>query len=177
MTAHAYGTPGDAHEVEDLLRRRAVQLARPVSTPAAGGMQVLEVGIGEQCCLIEMKYLHEVRLLRDLMPIPLAAEPLIGLVHFRGRMIPVFDLRDLLYLSREDRARPQRLLIVGRDAPDFGVAVAQVHGIQRLALEEAERRSEPLQNMRPEIVRGVTREGQLLLDGDHLLALHRSVDA
>ena len=46
-----------------------------------------------------------------------------------------------------------------------------MHGLQPLAPAEVEQRSQPLDKLRPEIVRGVTRDGQLLLDGERLLAL------
>ena len=159
----------------EVLRQRAEQLARPVAsgTAAAADLRVLDFAIGAQRCLLELSWLREVRSLRELLAIPGAPPPLLGLVPLRGRMLPVVDVSEALGIAPAPApggAAP-RLLVLGRQAPAFGIAVTEVHGLYELAAGVAERRSQPLDNLRPDLVRGVTREGHLVLDGRRLLAL------
>jgi purine-binding chemotaxis protein CheW len=156
----------------EILRRRAAQLARPPA-PAqpAGALQVLACSVGEQRCLLEVPWLREVLPLRDLLPLPMAAHDLLGLAQWRGRMLPVLDLAALLGAPSAPSTPARRLLVLASASAVLAVPVTEVHGIQSLTLGEVEQRSQALDKLGPDIVRGVTREGQLLLDGERLLAL------
>lgn len=155
----------------EVLRRRAAQLARPVVSGVAADVRALDFSIGAQRCLLELSWLREVRPLRQLLEVPGAPPPLLGLVPLRGQMLPVLDVFDLLGIAPLPGGAAQRLLVLGRHAPAFGIAATEMHGLHELAPGEAERRSQPLDNLRPDLVRGVTREGHLVLDGRRLLAL------
>jgi purine-binding chemotaxis protein CheW len=157
----------------EVLRLRAAQLARPVApgTAGAAALRMLDFAIGAQRCLLELSWLREVRPLRELLAIPGAPPPLLGLVPLRGQMLPVIDVFDLLGIVRGPGGGARRLLVLGGHTPAFGIAATEVHGLQELAAGEAERRSQALDNLRPDLVRGVTREGHLVLDGRRLLAL------
>lgn len=156
----------------EILRHRAAQLARrPVAAPAAGAMQALDFDAAGQPCLLELECLREVRAQPELMPLPLASPALLGLVSWRGGMLPVLDLARLLALPAADAAAPRRLLLLGRRHPRLALAVNAVRGLQPVAADAVDRRSQPLEGLRPDIVRGVTDDGHLLLDGPRLLAL------
>lgn len=154
----------------EVLRQRAEQLARRAPDLVMAEAAVLEFSIGAQRCLLELEWVREVRALGELLPIPLSGPSLVGLVQLRGRMLPVFELAELLGIPAAT-APATRLLVIGRDAAAAGLAVSEVHGLVRACAADAEQRSAPLEGMRPGPVRGVTREGHLFLDGDRLLAL------
>jgi purine-binding chemotaxis protein CheW len=160
----------------EVLRRRAAELARPAQadTLAAQGLQALAFSVGEQRCLIEVRWLREVLPLREPLPMPMSAQELLGLVPWRGRMLPVLDLAALLAMAAGPAVPPRRLLVLASRSAALALAVTEVHGLQPLAADEVERRSQPLENLRPEIVRGVTRDGHLWLAAERLLAMQRS---
>lgn len=160
----------------DLLLRRAAQLARPAGAAVAeaGTVQVLEFSIAGQACLLGIDWVREVRSLGELLPVPLAPAQLLGLVQLRGQMLPVLDLVRLLGLTAHVAGGAQRLLVIGREAPAFGVPATEVNALRQLSPEQAEHRARPLEALRPEIVRGITPDGHLWLDGARLLALHLS---
>jgi purine-binding chemotaxis protein CheW len=161
------------HEEAEVLRRRARQLARRVAAREAhGSAEALAFAIAGQECVLELGWLREVRALGELLVVPHAPLPLLGLVHLRGRMLPVLDIRALLGIDESSTWRPGRLLVLGRKAPELGIAVCAVGELQALSAGQAEHRSQPLEGMRPELVRGVTPAGLLVLDGERLLALH-----
>lgn len=166
--------PGAEGDEAALLRRRAEQLARaPIPLrPAQDTLEAVEFTIGEQPCLLDTTYLREVRALKDVLPVPLASAPLLGLVQLRGRLLAVLQLGDQLGPAGE-APPPRHLLVLGRDEALFAVAAGEIQGLRQLSREDAQRRSQPLQGLRPEIVSGTTADGRLLLDGERLLAMQR----
>lgn len=165
----------DRAREQEILQRRAAQLARPSAAAADGGRsaEALEIGVAGQRCLLGLEWVREVRPLRAPVAVPLGPPALLGLAHVRGQMLPVLDLADLLGI--QDRSSPPtRLVVLGRNTPSFAVA-ADLHGVVTLEPADAEHRSRLLQGLAPELVRGVTAAGQLLLDGERLLALNVAI--
>jgi chemotaxis signal transduction protein len=160
----------------EVLRQRAARLAQPPeATSRRNGLQALGFTAAGQRCLLELGWLREVQPLRDLAPLSFAAPHLLGLASWRGRMLPVLDLASLLSTPESvTDTRACQLLVLGRERPALALAVAGIHGLQALPAGDVERRSQPLEGLRPEIVRGLTADGQLLLDAEPLLALHRA---
>jgi purine-binding chemotaxis protein CheW len=157
----------------DLLRERAAKLARPAPPADAGHASALAFSVAGQPCLVELAWVREVRPLRGLLPIPLAQGPVLGLVQLRNGMLPVLDIAPLLGATGDAADAPSHLLVLGRDAPVVAIA-ADIDGLAALATPDAERRGDELAELRPEIVRGVTGEGCLVLDPERLLALQRT---
>lgn len=158
-----------------VLRQRAQQLACPPAATdgALEASEALEFSIADQRCLLALEWVREVRAPVDQVPVPLAAEPLVGLAQLRGRMLPVLDVRTLLGIAPPASAGAPHLVVLGRELPVLCIAASAVHGLQRLAAADAERRSAPLESVRPDLVRGVTADGHLVLDGERLLDLQR----
>ncbi len=161
----------DADREAEVLRQRARALARPRATAAAGTVEVLDFTVAGQRCALEVRWVREVRPLKDLMPLPLAAQPSTGLVQLRGRMLSVIDIPGLIPDGPELRPSPGLLLVLGRSGPEFGVGISAVHGLRSVSPDEAGRRGGSLQGWHPDVVRGVTAEGHALLDGERLLSL------
>ena len=159
----------------EVLRQRAEKLARPDLLPeeASGPRQALHFSLADQQCLLDLAWVREVQRLRGLVPLPLGASHLLGLAPWRGRMLPVVDLAFLLALPASSGAH-RHLLVLGRTAAVAAITVDEVHGMRPLAADSAESRARPLEGLRPDMVRGTTAEGQLLVDGERLLALHRA---
>lgn len=175
MTGPARSSASSAPSEDQLLRHRAEQLARrPVGGLAEpDALQALAFSIGGHPCVLELEWVCEVRALGELLPVPLAPPSLLGLAHLRGRMLPVLDVAALLGADSVVPGLAHRLLVLGRGSPVFGLAATEVHGLRQVSAQLAARRGAPLESVRPGLVRGVTREGDLFLDGDRLLGLAR----
>jgi purine-binding chemotaxis protein CheW len=163
-----------ADPAEELRRRAALVARRREPDPLlAGGAQALRFTVRDQACLLELGCLREVQALRELLPLPMAAPSLLGMVQWRGRMLPLLDLALLLALPPASASTPPgRVLVLGRKLPVLALAVGEVHGVQPLGGDDPARRLEALEGLRPEIVRGIASDGSLVLDGPRLLALH-----
>lgn len=166
-----------AQREAEVLQKRAHALARAGKASVAAdrdSVEVLDFTVAGHRCALELCWLCEVRPLKELLALPLSSRPLVGLVQLRGRMLPVLDIPGLLDGGSPTHADPGLLLVLGRRDPEFGVGITAVHGLQSVSPGEAARRSGPVQRWRPEVVRGVTAAGLVILDGERLLSLTSS---
>jgi chemotaxis signal transduction protein len=139
-------------------------MTRSSEVEARVDVQALAFSVSGRRCLLPLDGLRQVQALRELTPVPLAPASLLGLHPWRGRMLPVLDLAALLALPP---ATPQRLLVLGQRDGVLALAVDDIQGLQPVTL------AAPPEGVRSDLVRAVTPDGQLLLDGPRLLARHR----
>ncbi|HYD75532.1 chemotaxis protein CheW [Ramlibacter sp.] len=164
--------PGDEMDAAleaSVLRQRARALARSRTTAQAGGVEMLDFSVAGHRCALELRWVREVRPLQDAVPLP--GQPSVRLVQLRGRMLPVIDMPGLDADASDRSPAPGLLLVLGRHEAEFGVPITAVHGLPSVLPEEAVRRGQPLHDWRPDIVRGVTAAGLVVLDGERLLSL------
>lgn len=156
-----------------VLRQRAAQLAQDTTAApsAAAGEPVLRFTAAGQACVLELCWICEVRPAGALLAIPGAAPALLGLARLRGQLLPVLDASTLLQAPARETAGAGLLLVLGRAGANFGITISSVQGLAAMDLTAAERRGGLLESFRPELVRGVTADGSLLLDGERLLDL------
>jgi purine-binding chemotaxis protein CheW len=94
---------------------------------------------------------------------------LVGITNLRGEILPVFDLRALLGLSRRALDDLSRLVVVGRARPEFGILADSTREL--CALPRAELLSPPasVSEQARSYMRGVTKDALVVLDGAVLL--------
>jgi purine-binding chemotaxis protein CheW len=159
----------DETAVLELLRRRAVALARRPTREAAGtAVQVILFELGGEDFAIEASCVLQVAVLRELTPLPGAAAPLFGVTHWRGEVLTILDLREALGVRARGVTDLGRIIVV--DGPDrlFGVLADGVSDmtdmdtrrIMALPTEDASRSS---------LLRGVTEDGVLVMNTPALL--------
>jgi chemotaxis signal transduction protein len=151
---------------------RDVLLARARKYAQSGGVE--ESTLGEEWLgfvrsgeryLIESRYVTEVAN-RELTRLPGAASSLLGLANLRGEIIPVFDLACVL--GRTASSTPDRsaaLIVLGGAQAEVALSAESLEGTSRLADHE-------IMAVRPSgspLIRGITRDARVVLDGRALL--------
>lgn len=155
------------------LRHRAAELARPAKPPRADDVHaaiIFELG-GERYAVAAHAVLQIVAL-RELTPLPSAPLPLFGLTQWRGDVLTVLDVRELLGVPRHGLADLARVIVVDGSHHVFGVladAVRDVRdididGVQPLPADDADRGT---------LLSGITDDGVLVIDSDALRGLGR----
>jgi purine-binding chemotaxis protein CheW len=164
-------------EARALLAARAQRLARrPTQTARAlAALDVLAFALGEERYAIETRYVREVVRAGVPTPVPGTVDYVLGLTNLRGDLVAVVDLRRLLGTAAADVTAGSPLLIVGDDRAQLGVLIDSVHEVSTLAADAVLDPSASLREATREYVRGVTREGLVLLDGHSLLTAMRLV--
>lgn len=154
------------------LEARARSLAQPLEPPIAGGvLDVVSFKLGSESYALESRYLRAVFRLSELSPIPGAQAPVFGVTPWRGELLTVLDLRQLLGVPATGLSDLSRVLVVGEARAAFGILVDAVDDLVTLPLSTIRPPAEGVAVQR-EFLRGITGEALIVLDAAELLRLH-----
>lgn len=155
---------------QELLQRRAAALARRKRRPDREQRNEAAVfRLARERYALDLRCLLQIFALRELALLPGARAPLVGLTPWRGQLLRVLDLGAALGRPASGIADRGRVLVLGRDdRAEFGFQIDAVEDV--VALADADIR--PLtggDDERGRLLRGVTSDAVLVLDGEELL--------
>ncbi|MDD5558919.1 chemotaxis protein CheW [Candidatus Methylomirabilis sp.] len=153
-------------EVKRILRDRAQALAKPlaeVRTPAEA-LDLLVFSLPGERYGIETAHVRGVISLRDLTSVPCTPPVILGVVNYRGRILPVLDLRGLFKLPGQGITEGGRVVAVEAGGMTFGISADAVAGTIRVAAHEIALSPVTLSAGRHACIRGITGEMIAVLD-------------
>ena len=147
-------------EVTRVLRARAQALARPLEETATltEMLELLVFSLAGERYGIETAYVLEVVPLREQMPVPCTPPFVLGVVNYRGRILPVLDFRPLLDLAEQGVAEASRVVAVETGEMTFGILADAVSGVERIGAHEVAPPPMAPTGGRQTLIKGVTRE-------------------
>lgn len=168
--AIAGGIEPSQEEVMERLQERAKHLARPLTSPAKRDqLEVVTFTLATETYAIESRYVIEVFRLRELARLPGARQPITGLTAWRGDLLVVLDLRPVVGLPPTSLNDLGRVVVLGRERPAFGILADSARDLA--SLDASGLRPPEGSQAREGIVRGMTSDAVLVLDGDAVLRL------
>lgn len=164
----ASGGERPAEEVARILQERAKKLARPVEerAPAGETFEAVMFSLAGDRYGIETVHAREVLRLRGMMPLPCVPAFVAGVIHQRGRLLPVLDLRRVIGLPGGELGGEGLAIVVEARGMSFALLAESVEGAVRLALEEIAPAPSGGGAERPAFVRGLTQDMAAILDLD-----------
>ncbi len=172
-----------ARDADEVLRARAVMLAKPISAYESEQEQVeiLEFLLAGESYAIESCHIRETLPLLDFTPLFCTPSFVLGITNVRGRIVSIVDLRRFFDLPAEGLSDLNRLIIVRDDSMEFGLLADSIVGIRSLSLQDLQPPLATLTDIRSDFLRGVTGEQLALLDMGRILAdkrliVHEEVD-
>jgi chemotaxis signal transduction protein len=148
-----------------VLTARARALAREMPTPdLAERISVVPFALGGGAYAVEILLVREVVEAGSIAPVPGARHEFLGVTTYRGEMLGVIDLRVALGLAGRPAGAP-RLVIIGERGPVLGLLADAVE--DPIDVATASLLPSPGGHR---IVRGMTADARLVLDGTALLA-------
>lgn len=159
-------------EKDAILAERARLLARPIATLNAEtvhGLRLATFSLTGERYGLEARLVVEISRLVDFTPLPHAPDHLVGITNLRGEILPIFDLRALLGLSRRALDDLSRLVVLGRGRPEFGVLADSTRELVVLPPNEILPPPPSVSTGARHYMRGVTKEALVVLDGEVLL--------
>lgn len=153
-----------------ILESRAVELAKPVAE--AGIENGTEVVVFELCgerYAVESAVVREIRRLSGVTSLPGVPAFVMGIMNVRGEILSVVDLGMLLGLPPISFDDAARVVVLSGAGMTFGVAVHALRGTVRLTLQGLQRAPVFGTGVAQSIVRGVTPDRLIVLDGPALL--------
>lgn len=118
-----------------ILDLRARALAQPLSesTAVSDRLALITFSLANECYGIPIQYVREVCNQTEITPLPGAPEPFLGIVNFRGELLPVVELACLLGSSGRCARETFRILALGESTTELGIVVDAVHGVTHLS--------------------------------------------
>jgi purine-binding chemotaxis protein CheW len=156
--------------VRAILEERAKLLARvpPRDADETGRIELLLFAWAGERFAIETKFVREVSRLGHVTALPGAPSFFVGLTNLRGEMLAVLDLRSTFGMSTptSDASVPSSpLIVLGGSRPEFGLIADEVAGVEPIHVNDLSNAPAYLSSLAHDLVRGVTNDGLLVLNG------------
>jgi purine-binding chemotaxis protein CheW len=155
-----------------ILEERARRLAKRSATANAPefGVDVVSFSVARERFAIESRYVYAVFHLSELVPLPGARAPVVGVTRWRGDVLTVLDLRRVVGGTGRALDDLARVVVVGASNAAFGVLADTVDDI--VSIDPTKLFSLPVDRVPeiPGVLRGVTADGIHLLDAAVLIA-------
>lgn len=159
-------------QLDEVLRRRAEQLARlPLSPDTGDEVEVLACQMGDERYAIETRHLRAVQWTTSITPVPCTPAFVVGIVSVRGEIVTLLDLATMIGLRAVPLLasdKPLPVLLLGLAGLRSGLVVDEVLGVERLKLDAL--RAAPSGR---EFVRGVGPRDTVVLDVEALMGSGR----
>jgi purine-binding chemotaxis protein CheW len=170
--AVASGAQRSPEEVTRILEERARRMARPTEE-ASAPVQVVELlvfSLGAERYGIETAHVVEVVAVRALTPVPCVPDFVAGVIHHRGRMLPVLDLGRLVGFGARAGAETGRVVSLEVGPMTFGLWADAVTGVARARADELAPPPKAETAGWRTFLRGVSVDGVAVLDVEALAA-------
>ncbi|MBY0522029.1 MAG: chemotaxis protein CheW [Gemmataceae bacterium] len=151
-----------------IMEERARLLARvpEVATAAGQTLELVCIALADERYAVGLSFAQEVVRFREPTIVPGMPAHLVGLVNFRGELLPVVDLRPLLGLPTPSATDQTRVIVLGSQRAELGLLADRAFAVGRVRASEL---FEP-SGREHRGIRGVTADGLVVLDGATLLA-------
>ena len=164
-----------------LLESRAVELARPASSislayeeVASGAILVLEFRLGDERVGLPLAQIVEIYRPPALSAVPGARAPVTGVAAWRGRVLTLLDLAHGRTVA-PSLGESTRIVVMGVGRAAFGLFADEVEDVHYVDGADLRPPDDPTSS-RAGIVRGVTSDALVVLDGTALLQRHTTTN-
>lgn len=161
-----------AEEKRKILRTRARALAGEPETARASEahMEVVEFRLADEHYAVEAGYVREVQPLREFTPLPGTPSFVLGLVNVRGQLLSVIDLKKFFELPERGLTDLNKVIVVRTAATELGILADGIVGTKLILRQDVQEPPPTLTGIRAEYLRGIGRDGLVLLDVEKLLS-------
>jgi len=164
--------PPGAVEKRLLLKTRARALAQepPAAGAAQGLLEVTEFRLAAETYALASAFVREVQPLKDYTPLPGVPPFVLGLINVRGQILSVVDLKKFFSLPGKSLSELDKVIIIRNDSMEFGLLADAVLGTRALPLDAVQAAPPTVTGIGAEYLKGVTREGVIVLDAEKILS-------
>lgn len=157
---------------QSVLKERAKVLAQePQAQPEEGErLEVMVFMLSGERYGLPAPYVREVVPMKQLTPLPAAPAFVLGITSVRGRILPVFDLKNLLNLPDKGLTELDKIIVVQNSEMEMGIHADAVYGMQSVRLKDVQKSLPALTGVRERYLIGVTRELLVILDIEKLMS-------
>lgn len=159
-----------ADERQAILHARAQALAAVAKAAPGESCEVLEFVLAGECYAIESAWVREVVPLRELTALPGVPSFVLGIVHLRGEIVSVLDLKKFFELPDSGLSDLNKAIVLADGTMQFAILADLIAGVRRLPLADVQPPLATLTDIRSQYLLGITSRREVVLDGRKLLA-------
>lgn len=160
-----------AEQKKKVLRERARALAQRVEKESEEGfLAVLEFRLAHESYAFELRHIRQVLPLRDLTPLPGVPPFILGVIHLRGEVLSVMDLKRFFELPLKGLTDLNRVIILESRTMAFGVLADVIVGVRRFLPGLIQPALPTVTGIRADYLKGVSGDGVIILDAERVLA-------
>lgn len=158
---------------ELILRQRAHIYARSPEEPEPiEGDLIAVFQIGRIRLGFDVKFIDGIYRLGDVTPIPCTPHFILGAINLNGRVYPLIDMSALI--GEDVKERYKAVVMAKSDGIKVGIPVADILGVERMPEQLSKPESGSVGTIE-EFIKGVTRDGVLILNLGELLKSDRLI--
>jgi len=116
----------------------AVTVPSPEAGPPAKEMEFLGFILAGEEYVIDIMTIQEITRAVEVTRIPRMPDYMSGIITLRGTIIPIFDLRKRLNLTRESQGGDPRFIVASFEGSCAGIVVDRVTDVVRIKIDELE---------------------------------------
>ncbi len=164
-------------EKQKILSARARDLAREPEPEkeASAYLEVVEFLLAYESYALERTYINGIYPLKSITPLPCTPPFVLGIINLRGQIFSIIDLKVFFELPPKGIGDLNRVVILHSHAMEFGILADRILGIRSIPLEEIQPALPTLTGIRAEYLRGVTKEGLVILDPARIIVDKRII--
>jgi len=153
-----------------ILAARAAALAAEPAPPSGAAFDALAFTLAREQYALERHWVREVYPLRDFTPLPGTPPFVLGIVHQRGRIVSVLDLKRFFELPTLGLSDLNKVIVLADGTMEFGILADTVVGVRTLLHDDLQPPLPTLTGIRADYLKGITRQREVVLDGGRLLS-------
>jgi purine-binding chemotaxis protein CheW len=156
----------DISRAREILDERARRLSVAPSPVVTGDwLALLTFELASTHFAIEQRFVHEVVRLNDLTPVPGTPASVAGVTNHRGRILCLFDLRNILGLPTGPTDDLARIVVLGEQTVEYGVLVERTNDTASISVAALHTLPDAMVGGDSGLCQGITRDGLIVLDG------------
>lgn len=161
----------NGQESRELLRGRARALARKpeAAQDPDASLQLIEFVLSGERYGVEPLFVREVYPLRDFTPLPGVPSFVVGIVNVRGEILSVVNLKKFFDLPEKGLGELNKLIILRNEQMELGILADEILGTRTISRGALQAAPPTISGIGASYLRGVTRDGLIMLDGEKIL--------
>ncbi len=153
-----------------ILEERAEILAKSRDEPEEKEtIETVTFFLADEIYGIDLRFVHEVLPLGPITFIPGIPAFIPGIIHVRGEILSVIDLKQLFDLQPDSTRESSHVLILSGKDMAFGILADRIIGVRRIPADALHTQVPTLTGVRAAYLKGIDETGTIVLDGEKLL--------
>jgi purine-binding chemotaxis protein CheW len=158
-------------DARQILKARAKALARLSESlkHTEAAIEVIEFGLAQERYAIPTVAVREVYALKDLTPVPCTPAFVLGVINWRGQILPVIDIKKFFDLPEHGITDLHKVIIVQHEKMELGILADLIVGVRTVSLDALQPSLPTLAGIREEYLKGVTADRLVILNVTRIL--------